>query len=155
MKGELIGINEAKSSSSMGEASVDNIGFAIPTAKAESILTKLMNEKTRETVESDKQGFLGINCADITETMAEMYSMPQGVCVTSVEEGSAAEQAGIRKGDVIKSFDGSSVSDTEELQQLLTKYSSGESVEITLERADNGTYKETAVTVTLGKKSGQ
>lgn len=155
MQGELIGINEAKSSSSMGEASVDNIGFAIPTAKAQSILTKLMNEKTRETVESDQQGFLGINCADVTGTMAQMYSMPEGICVTSVEQGSAAEKAGIQKGDIIKSFDGNEISTTEELQQLLTKYSSGETVKVVLERADNGTYKDQTVTVTLGSKSDQ
>lgn len=155
MQGELIGINEAKSSSSAGEASVDNIGFAIPMSKAQSILTELMNETTRETVDSDQQGFLGINCADVSATMAQMYSMPEGICVTSVEQGSAAGQAGIQKGDIIKSFDGKDVSTTEELQQLLTKYKSGETVKLTLERANNGSYEEQTVTVTLGSKSDQ
>lgn len=124
-------------------------------SKAQSILTELMNETTRETVDSDQQGFLGINCADVSATMAQMYSMPEGICVTSVEQGSAAGQAGIQKGDIIKSFDGKDVSTTEELQQLLTKYKSGETVKLTLERANNGSYEEQTVTVTLGSKSDQ
>ena len=59
MKGELIGINEAKTESTPTGGSVDNIGFAIPIDKAESSLKDLMNLPTREKVDSDEASYLG------------------------------------------------------------------------------------------------
>lgn len=61
MKGELIGINEAKSSSTSTGATVDNIGFAIPIDKAEESLQQLMNLKTRERVDASQASYLGIH----------------------------------------------------------------------------------------------
>lgn len=153
MKGELIGINEAKSSSSDGEASVDNMGYAIPMSKAESILEKLMNEETKTTYSDDERGYLGVATADVTEEYAKVYSMPEGVCLTSVPDGSPAAEAGLQKGDVITAIDGTSVSTAEELTTQLKYHKSGDSVKITYQRADNGSYTEKETTVTLGSKS--
>lgn len=153
MKGELIGINEAKSSSSSGEASVDNMGYAIPTAKAESILEKLMNETTKTTYSDDKRGYLGVSTADVTEQYAQVYSMPEGICLTSVPDGSPAAEAGLQKGDVITAIDGTSVSTTDDLTTQLRYHKSGDTVTITYQRSDNGKYTEGSVKVTLGSKS--
>ena len=150
MKGELVGINEAKRSGNGQQASVDNVGFAIPMAKAEPILEELMNENTREQLEDDKRGYLGITCADVTSEYSQIYNMPEGVCVTSVVSGGPADQAGIRKGDVITKFDGKSVTSYSKLENRLKYYSSGEEVTVAIQRASGSTYKEQTVKVTLG-----
>ena len=59
MQGELIGINEAKSSNTSSGASVDNIGFAIPIDKAQSSLQEMMNLETREKVDADQASVSG------------------------------------------------------------------------------------------------
>ena len=66
MKGELIGINEAKSSSTSTGAAVDNIGFAIPIDKAVESLQQLMNLKTREKVDASQASHLGIRGEDVS-----------------------------------------------------------------------------------------
>ncbi|MGI6056623.1 MAG: trypsin-like peptidase domain-containing protein [Bilifractor sp.] len=151
MKGELVGINEAKRSGGNGsQASVDNVGFAIPMAKAEPILEELMNENTRSQLDDDKRGYLGITCADVTSEYSQIYNMPEGVCVTSVVSGGPADQAGIRKGDVITKFDGKSITSYSKLENRLKYYSSGEEVPVVIQRASGSTYKEQTVKVTLG-----
>nr|WP_051527095.1 trypsin-like peptidase domain-containing protein [[Eubacterium] cellulosolvens] len=152
MQGELVGINEAKSSSGQGQASVDNIGYAIPLAKAEPILQKLMTQKTRTALKADEQGYLGVTCADVTSDYAQMYQMPEGVCFTSVVPDGPADQAGIQKGDVLTSFDGKKVKSYEKLQSIMQYYGSGEKVEVIVQRQENGEYKEKKVTLTLGAK---
>lgn len=152
MQGELVGINEAKSSSGQGQASVDNIGYAIPMTKAEPILQKLMTQKTRTALKAEEQGYLGVTCADVTSEYAQMYQMPEGVCFTSVVPDGPADQAGIQKGDVLTSFDGKKVKNYEKLQSVMQYYRSGETVEVIVQRQENGEYKEKKVTLTLGTK---
>ncbi|MEE0956091.1 MAG: trypsin-like peptidase domain-containing protein [Eubacterium sp.] len=151
MKGELIGINEAKSSGSGSsqEASVDNIGFAIPTAKALPILQELMKQETKEVIDEDKRGYLGVSCADVSDEYSQLYDMPEGVCFTSVMEGGPAEKAGAKKGDVLVEFDGQEIKTYEALKDALKYHSAGDTVEITVKRADNGEYKEVKLNVTL------
>lgn len=150
MKGQLIGINEAKSSGSSSSASVDNIGFAIPISKAEPILENLMTLKTRDKVEDDQKCYIGITCADVNQETAEMYSMPTGICLTSIMEGSPAELAGLKKGDILTGFDGRDISTYSELIDLLQYYASGETVEVTVYRSDEGEYTERTISLTLG-----
>ena len=105
MAGELIGINEAKTSSSGSGGSVDNIGFAIPIDKAGQ-LKELMNLPTREKVDPSEASYLGIEGETITQDITQLYGIPTGVGVVAVEPGSPAEKAGIQQGDVITQFDG-------------------------------------------------
>ncbi len=150
MAGELIGINEAKTSSSGSGGSVDNIGFAIPIDKAEDSLKELMNLPTREKVDPSEASYLGIEGETITQDITQLYGIPTGVGVVAVEPGSAAEKAGIQQGDVITQFDGRAVANQQQLSDTLQYYKAGKTVDVTLQRADNGQYAGQTVSVTLG-----
>ena len=102
MKGELIGINEAKTQSTPTGETVDNIGFAIPIDKAESSLKEMMNLTTREKVSANRASTLGIEGQTVASEATELYGIPGGVIVVSVNENGPADKAGIKKGDVIK-----------------------------------------------------
>lgn len=150
MAGELIGINEAKTSSSGSGGSVDNIGFAIPIDKAEDSLKELMNLPTREKVDPSEASYLGIEGETITQDITQLYGIPTGVGVVAVEQGSPAEKAGIQQGDVITQFDGRAVANQQQLSDTLQYYKAGKTVDVTLQRADNGKYAGQTVSVTLG-----
>ena len=150
MQGELVGINEAKSSSSYGEATVDNMSFAIPVSKALPILQELMEKEARTRAET--QGYLGVSIADVTEEYSQVYGMPVGVCFTGVQEGGAAEQAGILQGDVLVRVNDEKITTSEELKEEMTYHSAGETVTLTVMRADNGVYVEKTIEVTLQDK---
>ena len=150
MNGELIGINEAKSSSTSSGASVDNVGFAIPIDKAQSSLQEMMNQETREKVDGDQASYLGIQGSDVSAEVSELYGVPSGVVVEEVVENGPAAEAGIQKGDIITEFDGRTISSMEQLQQTLEYYAAGEEVDVTVQRSDNGAYQEQTLTITLG-----
>lgn len=149
MKGELIGINSAK----YADSAVEGMGYAIPISKAKPILEELMNRETREKVDSSKKGYLGVSLANLTTEAIEMYNMPTGAFVRSVEDDSPAQEAGICKGDIIVKFDGQKVSDGDDLLDKLQYYKSGEKIETVIERATNGEYEENTIELTLGTRS--
>ena len=98
MNGEVIGINSVK----IAASGVEGMGYAIPISDVEEIIGELMVIETRDVVDEDKQGFLGITIADISAEAASVYGMPEGVFVESVSKGSAADKAGIKKGYIKK-----------------------------------------------------
>ena len=149
MKGELIGINEAKYS----DTSVEGMGFAIPLSKAEPILQDLMNMQTRSKVEDGDASYIGISGTDVSSQINSNYSIPVGVYVKSVEEGGPAANAGIRETDVITELDGRKVTTMDDLKSALEYYAKGESVDVKIQRMGDGEYKEQTVSVTLGAKS--
>jgi len=151
MKGELIGINSAKFAS----AEVEGMGYAIPIDTAEPILEDLMTRETRDKLEVADSGYLGISCQNVDAEVSEMYGIPEGVYVLSAEEGSAAQKAGIQKGDIITKFDGLSIDSIEDLQNTLLYYAAGEVVEVTIQRSNNGEYVEQNVTVILDKNEAE
>lgn len=151
MKGEVIGINSAK----LADSTIEGMGYAIPISRALPILEDLMSRETRDKVDGNNAAYMGVVVADLTEEATQMYSMPEGAFVISVTEGGAADKAGIRKGDIITTFDGQSVSGKEDLVDKLSYYKSGETVEVTAQRTDNGEYKEQTFEVTLDSKSDQ
>lgn len=149
MKGEVIGINSSKFAST----EVEGMCYAIPINTASPIVEDLMNRTTRDKVDSSKAASLGISGTDVSSDVQEQYGMPAGAYVSSVNEGSAAEEAGIRRGNIITKFDGTSVSGISALKEQLQYYEAGETVEITLKVADGGSYSEKTVSVTLDAAS--
>ena len=147
MKGEVIGINSAK----LASTEVEGMGYAIPVSRVSDIIEKLMNETTRSKVTEDQKSSIGITGITVTESVNSVYGIPSGVYVAGVTEGSGAEKAGLRKGDVITKFDGKNITQIQELTELLQYYPAGETVELTIQTigSDNA-YTEKTVSVTLG-----
>lgn len=145
MKGELIGINVAKYSST----EVEGMGYAIPISQAQEIINELMNRKTRVEVDAAKQGYLGIQASNIDDTAATLYGMPRGIYVYKIVEGGAASKSDLREKDIITKFDGQTVRTMEDLQEMLTYYEGGDTVDLTVQSLENGQYVERTVTITL------
>ena len=138
--GQVIGINSAKMSSSYGTASVEGLGFAIPISSAKDIINDLIGSGY---VTGRPQ--LGITGADVTEADTQRFNLPQGVYVYSVAEGSAAEEAGIRQGDVITEIEGQSISTMDELNEIKNQHNAGETVKLKVFRS--GEFYETELTL--------
>lgn len=162
MKGELIGINSAK----YADESVEGMGYAIPISYAEPILEKLeKGESTTATATSNSEGsgdaYLGVSGMTVSSEYAQYYGIPEGVYVSAVEDGSAADKAGIEEGDIITAVGKTQVTSTTELKQALSSYNSGDKATLTVSRqasvsdALNGNfgssnYQSGTVTVTFG-----
>lgn len=145
-QGEVIGINSAKYS----DTSVEGFGYAIPMSDAMPIIEQLI---TKEKVDQAQSAFLGIQGQDISSDIASAYNMPEGVYVYQVVEGSAAEKAGIRQGDIITAIDGKTITSMSQLKENLAYYKAGDKGKITFQRLSEG-YKEKTVEVTFDAQSG-
>ena len=148
LNGNVIGINVAKNAST----EVEGMGFAIPISKAQEILNNLMTKKTREAVDESAQGYLGIQGTNIDANASKEYGMPVGIYVYKIVEGGAAANSDLKEKDIITKFDGQSVTNMEELKQMLTYYEGGSTVSLTVQSLVNGSYVEHEVQITLGTK---
>lgn len=148
MKGQLIGINSAKYAST----TIEGMGYAIPISTVEPIIEELMNRETREKLDEEEAGYLGISGVSVNSSVSEMYGIPEGVFLSEVGKDSPAEKAGLLKGDVIKKFDGVSVKSIKELREMIACYKPGETVDIIILRQEDGEYKEKTVSAVLGKR---
>lgn len=150
MKGEVIGINVAKSSAtSFAEASVEGMGYAIPISQAKDIIEELSNKETRYPVAEEDKGYLGIKIMTSDEDAYEYYNIPKGAYIREVVEGGPAEQAGLAGGDVIVAVEGTSVSTADELLDILDTYAAGETVTIKVMVRNARAYEEKEFTITL------
>lgn len=149
MRGEVIGINVAKYSST----EVEGMGYAIPVSKVQDIINELMNRKTRMEIEESKQGYLGIQGTNIDDVAAAAYGMPRGVYVYKIVEGGAAANSDLREKDIITKFDGQTVRSMADLQKMLTYYEGNSTINLTVRSLENGEYIERTVEITLGYKA--
>lgn len=145
MKGEVIGINAAKYSST----EVEGIGYAIPVSGVQDILDELMNRKTRSEVAEEKRGYLGIQGTTVDEDAAAAFGMPKGVYVYKILKDGAAADSRLREKDIITKLDGMTVKSMQELQKFLKGYETGETIELLVQRQEDGQYKEIQIPVTL------
>ena len=113
-----------------------------------------MNRTTRAKVtDSEELGFLGVDARDVSEEARQIYNLPAGAFVYSVVEGSPAEKAGIKKGDIITKLDGITISSRNELFSRMEYYKAGETIDVVVKTAQGGEYVENTFSVTLAKKS--
>jgi serine protease Do len=145
-EGKVIGINSSKYS----DTSVEGMGFAIPISTAVPVINDIIEAQQ---VPEDQQAYLGIKGTDVSSEISQYYNIPEGIYVGEVSEDSPAGNAGLQKGDIIVKFNGSDVTTMEGLQEKLERCKAGDTVEVVVERADNGEYKESTLKVKLGKKA--
>lgn len=148
VNGEVVGINSSK----IADYAIEGMGYAIPINTAKPIVDELMKQETRRKVAYEKRAFLGISGTDVSDEAVEKYEMPEGVYVSSVLEGTAAEKAGIKKGDIVTAIDGQEVTSMSKVQSLLEYYAADTKAEITLMRINDGSYEKVTVEVTFGLK---
>lgn len=129
--GNVIGVVYAKSSS----VSIEGIGYAIPVNNIKELVEQMINDL--DSVKDQTKGsqiMLGITIQNITEDMSKQYSMPVGVYITDVSTMSAAERAGLQKGDIIVGFAGEDVKTADELNALKAKQTPGDTVAVKIDR---------------------
>lgn len=148
VNGEVVGINSSK----IADYVIEGMGYAIPISTAKPIIDDLMLKETKKKVPVSERAFLGVSGTDVTEDAISRYDMPEGVYVTGVMEDTAAEKAGLVKGDIITYIDGEKVSQMEELQNMLVYYAAGTEIELKLMRQTEGEYKELILHITLEHK---
>lgn len=135
--GEVIGITNMK----LASTTIEGMGFAIPIEKAVSYADKFVSG------ENISRPYIGVSIYDMTGGFFNQVN--QGIYIDSVEKGSPAEDAGLKKGDKILKVDGVEVSDTSYFKYELYKHNVGDKVKITVER--DGKSKD--FTVKLGSNS--
>ena len=133
LKGELIGINSAIATAT---GSFDGYSFAIPVSLVKKIMDDLLE------FGSVQRGLLGVQINNVTPNLAENRNLNvvQGVFVSLVNKGSAAESSGIEPGDVIVAIDNHPVAGVSELQEWVARKRPGQSVIVKYLR--NGVEKE-------------
>ena len=137
LRGELVGINAAILSRSGGNI---GIGFAIPVNMAKGVMDQLIKYG------KVKRGVLGVNIYNVTPDIAKEFGLADssGALVAGVAQGSAAERAGVKTGDIITSINGAAMKDAGELRNTIGMLRVGDQVEIGLLR-DGKPRKVTAL----------
>lgn len=125
--GEVIGITNAKYSSSSSGASIDNIGFAIPIDDVKPIATSIMENGYVS------KPYIGVTVTDVNEDAISL-GLPKGAAVKTVETGGPAANGGIRPNDIITHLNGEEVSGSSDLVRKVGGLTPGETAEFTVYR---------------------
>ena len=140
MKGEVIGITTAKySGNSSSGASIEGIGFAIPIDDVMNVVSDLME------FGYVKSAYMGIVVRDMDMTVAEIYGLPVGVYVDSVEADGPAAKAGMKAKDIIIGIGGVSITNRSELTKALRGFEPGDTTTVRVFRSG----AELELTITL------
>ena len=126
--GEVIGITNAKYSGSSGSgASIDNIGFAIPTNSVRSIVDSIIEKGYVA------KPYIGVMVADVSDE-AKNYGTPAGAAVASVTEGGPADKAGLQTNDIITAVDGKEISGKSDLSSIIADHAAGDKLTLSVYR---------------------
>ena len=141
--GEVIGITNAKysSSSASSEASIDNIGFAIPIDQVRSIFESIITNGYIV------KPYIGVTVSDVSAE-SQSYGLPQGAAVRSVTENGPAAEAGLQENDIITTVNGEAITGSNDLVKLVKAASAGDTLELTVYRQG----QTITVTLTVGEQ---
>lgn len=143
-KGEVVGITNAKySSSSTSEASIDNIGFAIPVDSVMSLISSIIENGYVV------KPYIGVSVGDLGEDYSG-FGLPAGAVVKGVDKNSPAEKAGLKLNDIITSANGTEISSSSDLVKLVRAAKKGDKLELGVYRSG----EEVTVTVTVDESKG-
>ena len=141
--GEVIGITNAKysSSGSSSEASIDNIGFAIPIDQVRSIFESIITNGYIV------KPYIGVTVSDVSSE-SQSYGLPQGAAVRSVTENGPAAEAGLQENDIITAVNGETITGSNDLVKLVKASAAGDTLELTVYRQG----QTTTLTLTVGEQ---
>lgn len=126
--GEVVGITNAKySSNAMSEASIDNIGFAIPINTVRSIVESIIENGYIA------KPYIGVTVENVSAE-AQSYGLPKGASIKGVVEESPAEKAGLQENDIITAINGEEIDDKSDLVQIVKASAAGDKLEVTVYR---------------------
>ncbi len=144
-KGEVVGINSAKYSSSgiSSGASIEGMGFAIPISDVEDLIETLLNGK------NDEGGLtIGIEGYMTTE-ITNNYGLPEGFYVSAITKGGNAEKSELSIGNIITEIDNNKVTSINTIRKVLDKKNKGDKVTLKVKYVDRNEYKEKEISITL------
>lgn len=131
LRGDLVGINTAILGAGGGSSGNIGIGFAIPINMAQDIMSQLI--KTGEV----KRGRLGVQAQDLTPELASAFNIKSaqgGAVVTQIEQGSPANEAGLKVGDVILKANGRNIRSSRDMHNIVGLMRIGQTVELEIIR---------------------
>lgn len=142
-KGEVVGINSAKysSSGSSSSASIEGMGFAIPISDVKNIITDLMNGDS-----SNSDITLGIE-GYMTDDLNENISLPNGFYVSSIKSGSYASKSNLKVGYIITKIDDKDVNDVSDITSVLANKKKGDTISLIVKYLYNRSYLEKEIIV--------
>jgi S1-C subfamily serine protease len=145
--GQVIGMNTAVAGTTSDGTSSQNIGFAIPAASVESLISEL--EKGGQS--GNGGGYLGVDITTLTPALRQQYGFTptSGAVILSVVSGSPADKAGLVQGDVIVNINGTAITTSDDLQKVVQAAKAGQSVSITYYVGDS----KRTTTATLGSQA--
>ena len=139
--GEVIGITNAKYSSSGSGASIDNIGFAIPINSVMNIVESIIEKGYIA------KPYIGVSVTSVSSE-TQSYGLPKGAAVKAISEDSPAEKAGLQINDIITEANGTTIESSDDLVRLVGDLYNGAELKLTVYR--QGETLE--ITVTVGEK---
>ena len=125
-RGYLVGINSAILSRSGDN---NGIGFAIPSSMVKDIAKKLISDGKIE------RGYIGVTIANLTDEQKELYTNKEGALISSVEKGLPADEAGLKRGDLVISANDKPIKNANDLKNFIGSLSPNSSVDLTYERS--------------------
>lgn len=130
--GRVVGITSAKYSNNgdSSSASIEGIGFAIPINDVMTIITDYIQYGY-----VTGRPYMGVSCADITTQYQQVFGWPAGVYINSVEEGSCAQTAGLKQGDIITKIDDTEITGVSQMISVKNSYRAGDTVQLTVFRS--------------------
>jgi len=140
-RGALIGINSAIISKSGGN---NGIGFAIPVSMVKDVATKLISDG------KVTRGYLGVVIDDLKPNIAKIYKHEYGALVLDVANDTPAENAGLKRGDLIYAINNIQIKDRKSLQNVIASFKPNEEIVVRLERDK----KDMVLKITLGNRAG-
>lgn len=138
--GQVIGINTLKIGAFSDSAGVEGLAFAIPSTTVKEIVDQIIDQGYVSGRPS-----IGIRCENVPEAYQRYYRLPAGAYITAVEEGSAAQKAGLLAGDILLSIQDIRITSVDELSSALLSMNAGDTVSIIIYR----NQKQYSATITL------
>lgn len=136
VKGQLVGINSSK----IVSEEFEGMGFAIESNDVKKICDNIIANKNTQ------ESYIGISISEkYTAEVLKFYGFPSGAVISSVADNSPAQDAGLKRGDIITEFNNKTISDYLILEALINECKPGDQVKIKIYR--NGRYYSTKITI--------